>query len=384
MYTSSVVYVRKYLPKRANLGNAQYSSVVPTEGSIAAPYTTGYDMIIGERVGKEFVFVAQEDGVVKKVGRNLSVEYTSGKKDGFKLGIIHGESSGNSIAHKHITDLAKGSTFKKGDVLAWNSGFFEKHFYNTNNVVLKGGALSFVALVEGNDTLEDGCAISEDLAEKMTTTVTKKKTIIVNFDQEIELVKDIGSDVSYEDVICRISNYIPGIEETESTLSALEKYSGSNPSAGSSGTITGMELIYMGDKQDMAPKLKELADRFDSLVAADKRELGGRRPSSCATSEPVFMGGERVTQDTLAITFYIDKRSPMGIGDKKIFANQLKSIVGRKMTGINETESGIPLGAKFGLKSVFARIVGSGFISGGYNRVIHWGSHEFVRLARGG
>lgn len=370
--------------KRRLLSGVHASAIVPTKGSMPNPFTTGYDRVIGARAGKEYVLIAQQDGFVKKLGNNIIVEYKDGTTDGVKLGVRHGNVAGEYVSSNMVTDMYKDKKFSKGDVIAWNEGYFERDFFDSKNVVMKYGALSYVALCEGNDTLEDGSAISQDLANKMSTVKTKRKTVIVNFDQEITLLKDIGDDVKYDDVICRISNYVEGIDETDASISALERFSGSNPTSGKSGKVTSMELIYMGEKSNMSPKLKELADRFDKEKLKDLKELGGKRPSNCQVINSVFFGGEKVTENTLALSFYIDKDSPMGIGDKKVFGNQLKSIAGRVMTGTNETESGLPLGARFGIRSVFARIVGSGFIVGGWNRVIDWGCREYVRLARGG
>lgn len=370
--------------KRRILSAVQASAIVPTKGSMPSPFSTGYDRVVPGRVGKEYVFIAEQDGVIKKLKDKLIVEYKDGSTDGIKIGVSHGVVAGEYIANIMITDLSEGHKFKQGDVLAWNEGNFERDFLDPKNVVMKFGALSYVALVEGEDTLEDSCAISEDLANKMSTITTKRKTVIVDFDQEITLLKDIGDNIKYDDILCRISNYIEGLEETDASVSALEKFSGSNPTAGKGGKISSMELIYMGDKNEMSPKLKALADRFDREKLKDFKELGGKRPTNCRVNSSVFFGGEKVTENTLAISFYIDKESPMGIGDKKVFGNQLKSVAGRVMTGTNETESGLPLGARFGIRSVFARIVGSGFIVGGWNRVIDWGCKEYVKIARGG
>lgn len=371
--------------KRSNLANVQSSSIIPCKGYMASPYSTGYDRVLGSRVGKEYAFVAQDNGVVKKLTDDrLIIEYANGDVDGVKIGIWHGEVAGEYVSHTMVTDLTGLPKFKKGDILAWNQDFFERDFLSKTNVVMKLGALAFVSLCEGNDTLEDGCAIDTTLAKLTTTSISKRKTFLLDFTEEIELLKDIGDEIEYSDVLCRISNYIEGSDNTDASIEALEKFSGSNPKAGHSGKITGIELIYMGDKDNMSPKLKALADRFDKLMLKDKRDFGGARASTCQVSNPVFFGGERLVENTLAISFYIDADADAGIGDKLVFGNQLKSIIGRVMTGTNETESGITLNARFGIRSVFARIVGSGFIVGGYNRILHHGSMEFVRLAEGG
>lgn len=351
---------------------------------MANPYSTSYDRVIASRVGDKYAFIAKGDGSVTKVGNYLKVDYKNGDKDAVKIGIWHGDVAGKYVSHTMVTDLVEGHKFKKGDVLAWNQGFFERDLFNPRNVVMKIGALSWVSLCEGNDTLEDGCAVSPKLAGMMATTFTKRKTIMVDFDQEIELLADLNNEVEYNDVLCRITNYIEGQDQTGASVSALEKFSGSNPKAGFTGKITSMRLIYMGDKEDMAPKLRELADRFDKELAKDKRELGGALPTTCQTKSSTFFGGEKVTENKLAISFFIDTRAEAGIGDKLVFGNQLKSIIGRVMEGVNRTESGIEIDARFGIRSVFARIVGSGFEVGAYNAMLYHGSMEFARLAEGG
>lgn len=372
-------------PKRANLASVQQSAMVPARGYTTMPYSTGYDRVIATRVGDNFALSAKLQGEVIKVSsKRIVVRYSDESKDGANLGIKHGSVAGEYVAHKMFTDLKKGDKFAKGDLIAWDEYFFERDIFNHNNLVMLTGVPAVIALAETNDTLEDGSAISEELGIKLTTTMTKRKTFLLRFDQSLSNVLNVGDEVEYATPLLTISNSDIEEEVSRAALAVLSKLSSASPKAGFSGTITKMDLIYMGNTDDMSSSLKDLAIAFDKHKASEKTELGGPRASTNQVSNSMFFGGERIEQDTLAISFYIDEEFASGVGDKTVFGNQLKTIHGRVMSGVNETESGIPLDALFGLRSVFARIVGSSFIAGTGNRLLRHGSLEFVRILRGG
>jgi hypothetical protein len=74
--------------------------------------------------------------------------------------------------------------------------------------------------------------------------------------------------------------------------------------------------------------------------------------------------------DHVAIKVYITSNVGMGVGDKAVFGNQMKTVVGHILTGINETESGVQLDAIFGAKSIMDRIVLSPLIIGTTNTLL--------------
>jgi hypothetical protein len=143
----------------------------------------------------------------------------------------------------------------------------------------------------------------------------------------------------------------------------LGRLSRMNPRSGYTGTLDKIEVFYHGEKSDMTPSLKALADKSDKLLV----------DSAKAAEEPVVTGrvsgdyrvkGKNLQLDSAEIKFYITVTNSAGPGDKTVFANQLKSTVGETMGYTMHTESGIPIDAVFGGRSVIKRIVNSHGIEG--------------------
>jgi hypothetical protein len=66
----------------------------------------------------------------------------------------------------------------------------------------------------------------------------------------------------------------------------------------------------------------------------------------------------------MAIQIYITADVPAGVGDKGVFANQMKTVFGKVMEQELKTESGTVIDCVFGYKSVYDRIVNSPAIIG--------------------
>ena len=66
----------------------------------------------------------------------------------------------------------------------------------------------------------------------------------------------------------------------------------------------------------------------------------------------------------MTIKIYITADVPASSGDKSVFCNQMKTVIGRVLAGDVTTESGKTVDAIFGAKSIDDRIVSSPFIIG--------------------
>lgn len=359
MVRGSLTNYSKTLGKRANLASVQMSAVVPAAGYSSIPYRTGYESVIGSRLDKDFVFNALEDGVVKSIKKDyIAVEYKSGKKDGSILGVSHGSVAGKFISHFHETDFKEGDTFKVGSVIAWNRSFFERDFFSKTNVTMKIGALLTVAMLESNDTLEDGCAVDKKTAKLLSTKLTKQRTIVLTFDQELVNAKKLGDTVHKDDVLGTIVDTGIGVSDyDDKAIAALARLANTSPKAKLSGLISNMDLVYYGDIDDMSPGLQGLCKAENKRRGAIAKNTGDGSSPTAEVKDRTFFGGEEILENTVAIRYFIDDDGDCGIGDKLVIGNQLKSIVGREMVGQNTTADGRPINVIFGWNSVNARIV---------------------------
>jgi hypothetical protein len=97
---------------------------------------------------------------------------------------------------------------------------------------------------------------------------------------------------------------------------------------------------------------------------AKRHKSAGRKGFTGSTDEGFRVDGEPLALDTVAIQIYITADVSAGVGDKGVFANQMKTVFGKVMENELKTESGTVIDCVFGYKSVYDRIVNSPAIIG--------------------
>lgn len=369
-----------------NLGNVQQSAVVPAQGYMSMPYRTGYESVIASRVGDLYAISAPKAGKVTEVNDNfIKVKFDDGTEKGWELGVRHGVAEGKTIPHEIITDLVKGHKFEEGHVLAWNTGFFERDDFSPANVTMMTGALARTVLLENNDTLEDGSRVGPGIREKLASPSSKQKGILVNFDQDINNLVKVGDEVEYDSILCQITEQAASdLAGTDAGLAGLSKLSGNNPKAKYAGKISKIEFFYNGDMAEMSPTLKKLVKGDNNRRKNIRENTGARMSDTGEIKRATFVAGEKVILGTVAVVIYIDSLLEHGIGDKAVVCNQLKSVHGATLEGVNKTADGKDIDIFFGYRSVNDRIVNSPLKQGSVNSVMIKASEMFAHIAETG
>jgi hypothetical protein len=333
---------------------------------------TGYEQVLAQRTGDLFAQAARFDGkVISKKSNAIVVQYEDGSTKSVELGRRYGAAAGLTIAHNVTTDMKEGEFFKKGDIIAYNDGFFEKDIFNPKNVVWKMGVTAKTVLYESTETHEDASSISKRLAEKLTTKVTKIKTVVVSFDQDVKNILQPGNVVEHRTILCTIEDAVTsnaGLFD-EKTLDTLKLFSNQTPTAKTKGVLERIEVYYHGEKEDMSPSLRALSDTSDKMFASKQRALG-KQVFTGSVDEGFRIDGDPLQMDTLAIRFYMTNDVPAGVGDKGVFTNQMKTVFSKVMDYEMKTESGAVIDAVFGQKSIDDRIVNSALSIGTTNTLL--------------
>lgn len=332
-----------------------------TTGYHAPVVRTGYESVIGQRTGEMFASAARMDGKVISVSDSgILVEYADGEQKGYTLGTMYGRAEGSTYPHNLITEMKPGQKFKKGEYISYNTNFFEPDPILPGSVVYKGSMLTRVALIESSNTHEDSSTISEELSKSMTTTTAKVKKYAVNFRQNLLNMVKIGQQVNPEDIIMTIEDEITAMDDSfgDASMEILAARAKNSPTSGYRGRVSDIDVIYHGDKSDMSASLKALADRSDRR-RADKAKATGRPAVTGAVDSDYSHDGAPLMLNKAIIIVYITVSEGAGVGDKLVFSNQLKSVIGEVMPYKLTTKSGLPVHAKFGAKSFAARIVNS-------------------------
>lgn len=353
-------------PKRINFISIQNGHVIACEGYHQPQVRTGYEYVMASRVGPMFCYTAKEDGkVVSVTDSGVVVEYKSGRQEGVELGIVHGSAEGTIYPHEIVAMVKPNQRLKKGDAISYNTGFFERDILDPSRLVYKHSKSIRVALIESPQTFEDSCAISTKLSGSMSSKFIKIRSFVLDFDQAVAEVVRAGKSVEPNDILLviqdSISTGVGGFDDD--SLDTLRKLSRQAPRARHLGVVDRVEVFYNGDKRDMHPSLKTLADASDRRLSAIAKSTG-RASVTGKVTEDYRIEGKPLTMDQIEIKVYITTNEDSGVGDKLIFAAQGKSTVGEVMSYKMTTQEGQEIDAVFGHRSFMNRVVNSAFIIG--------------------
>lgn len=371
--------------KRANFTSIQNNHGVACDGYHPNYVRTGYEQVIAHRVGTGYATTAKQDGVVvSRDDEGMVIKYKDGSSEGIQIGRRYGASGGLVLAHQMVSEYKVGEKFKEGDVIAYNSGFFERDRFNKTNVLFKMGMLATVALLESKQTHEDACSISAGLSTKLSTNTTKIKDVQINFNQKVSKVLSKGTVVEHDSILCIIEDSSTAGANLfdEESLNTLRMLSSQTPTAKINGVIERVEVYYNGDKEDMHDSLRTLANTSDKELAT-RMKARGEDAMTGEVDESFRIEGEPLVLDTLCIRYYITSSVGAGVGDKIVIGNQLKSVISEIMEYEMKTKSGQNIDIVFGGLSVFNRIVQSPFIIGTTNPLSSIISKNAAKIYKG-
>lgn len=350
----------------------QQSSGTFADGYQVTPLRTGYEQILAHRTDDLFAQTAKKKGRVTKVtDSSIAVEYEDGKTAVFQLGRRYGTVASLVLPHQLATTLAEGDTFDVGDLLIYNTNYFAVDALNPKAAIWKAGVLVKTAIAESADTLEDSSALSERAARLLGTQATTIRNISLDFKQTIHRMVNVGDEVDVDTMLCTIEDALTaegGLFDEESR-DTLRFIAANTPRAKVKGRVEKIEVFYNGDIDEMSDSLQQLAITSDRNRRRLARELQANYTSG-KVDDSMRIEGNPLLLDNMVIRVYITEHISAGVGDKGVFGNQLKTIFGRIMSGVNETQSGVPVDAVFGYMSISNRIVTSPEVIGTTNTLL--------------
>lgn len=336
------------------------------------PLRTGMEAALSHRVDDIYAYTAKQDGKVTEVtSTHIAIEYKDGSVVHVELGRRYGTVTGTTIPHEVITHFKVGDTFKPGQAIAYNVGFFDGDPLSPGEILYKGGVLAKVAILERAHTYEDASVISKSMAGKLTTGLSHIRSVVVNFKDVIRNLVNVGSDVDIETILCTIEDEVAAKSDLfdDDSVDTLNLLSSNAPKAKYEGVVERIEVLYHGDIEDMSESLQTLAKASDRARGTRLRRLG-KKPITGQIDGNMRVGKNAIDFESLVIQFYITEHLGFGVGDKVTFANQLKSIVSNVMNDGNTTESGIEVDALFSYLGIKNRIVLSPEIMGTTNTLL--------------
>ncbi len=305
------------MANRINFISVQSSHVIPASGYHPPYVRTGFESVIAQRMNLPFAYCAREDGKVLKVtDKGVIVEYKSGEKVGLEIGRYFGRSEGSIFPFDIEANVSENQSVKKGDPIVYNTAFFEKDHWNPKQLVMKHSLTAKTVLWETKQTHEDASSISKSLSQKLGTQVTYVRNFVTTFEQNIHHVVKPGQVLGPQDILMSIEDEITsGLGSFgEGSLETLKGLAKQSPRCNFHGTLDRIEVFYHGDKDQMSPSLRKLADFSDSYISEQAK----------ATNKPKFTGevsddyrvdGTPLGLNKAEIRFYITVNMNMGVAD---------------------------------------------------------------------
>ncbi len=358
-------------PKRINFINIQNSHTIATIGYTQPILRTEYEYTIPYRVSSMYCNYAKEDGVVvKKTKNTLTVQYNNNTTETIPIGAKFGRLEGEVFKHVLETDYDAGDKFKKYDILSYNTSFFEKDWLNPNSVIFKTNTLATVALSNSTETFEDSSAISQEFASKVATTRVEERKFVFAVNKNIINLLPVGTEVTPDTVLFTVlEENIDYINLTDAAIATLQNLSSISPKAKLNGKIIKYEIKYNCELQDMSNTFKNLAIELNKQT---KEETLGTEYEIDNNQVDIEyrVDGKNLNRGYLELKVFIEHDLNMGVGDKGVFAHQMKSVVSSVFKEKIVTESGDKIDALFSYKGILNRIVYSTILIGTTNRLL--------------
>ncbi|MEM5877511.1 MAG: hypothetical protein QXF12_01400 [Candidatus Aenigmatarchaeota archaeon] len=359
-------------PKRINFINIQNGHTIPSYGYMQPIIRTEYEYVMPYRVGKLYAIVAQDDGIVLSItDTKITVKYTNlNTIKSYQIGKIYGRMEGSYYLHNVVTDLKENSEFKKDDILAYNQFFFEKDWLYKDKYIFKTSRYVNVALSMTNEVFEDSSAISHHLSKEITTSIIKPISNIIPFDKEITELPKVGTKIKPNDTIYTIVEKETDLSNlSETTLMLLESISNKSVKSKYEGVIESYEVKYNGELSDMSESLRRICTKLDQKLIDDTSGTEYEAYSN-KVDDDYRIGNINLPRNHLELKVNIRVELDQGVGDKGVFANQMKSVVSDVYHHDIYTESNDRIDALFSYKGILNRIVLSPILIGTTGRIL--------------
>lgn len=271
--------------------------------------------------------------------------------------------SGAYLLQKRVPNVKVGESFKRGDLLAYNPGFFVSDPFS-KQATFKHGVVGIVALVEKSSNHEDACEISKSLSKRLMMTPCHQREVVTKKDAAVLAIVKVGDHVETSDNLCVISDeYLISSGNVDmENLDIMEKLNRQTPSAGYTGTISKVRILYSCKREELSESLKSILKHYEKATWDNFKALSMDAniapPDRPGWVEPgTKYKGIDFTDDTVLLEFMIQEELAVAEGDKICISNAAKSIISHVSEQQHYTESGIPVDILFSTTSVVNRII---------------------------
>lgn len=365
--------------KRTNFISIQLSSHIPTREGSVSRVRTGYEEIVPYRCTMPFTYIAKDDGTIIDVDEEeklFKVQYKNGTIDVVDYSEQYTNSAGSYVTQRLHADVKKGQRVRKEDILCYNKEFFEPT--GGGKIGWKHGVRSNVVFMETNETIEDSCAITEDLGQKLSISPAHERNIELDGTMVVHDFKFVGDEVSSTDPLMIVEESESAVytddapRKGEEVLSQLVR---SNIRAKFTGEVVKVDVFYGGDLENMSPSMRSFIrkvtkkkNKVSSFAKGTSKELEYPKPAPLKSGTK--MRGGQINDGTVIVKYFIREDLVNAAGDKLCITSSLKTVCAKILPEPIVSESGVRVDMQFSGTSISNRIINSPMITGMPDRVL--------------
>ena len=337
--------------QRTSMAYKQSKYMVMTSGSSPVLMGNKVEAALPYYMSRDFVVTAKQNGKVVEIANDMVVvEYKDGTHDSFSLAPTENKNSagGFYVETKFQTSLEVGSTFKEGEVIAYDPNAFTKN-KNDRSASMNIGVLCKVAIAPTHDIYEDSAPITTALSKKLSTTMVNESRAVLSAQATIKMMHKVGDHIEAGDALIEYDNTkedpelsrlwddmqsMYGEELSENVIQSVRSEH--------SGEIADIRIYSAVPLEDLSESLRPVVRGYWKKIEAKNKMLekyrnpndpamipAGTQIKEIAGPTEAKFGkilGETVN-DGVLICFFVKHSDPVKKGDKVTAYTALKGIV---------------------------------------------------------
>lgn len=337
-------------PIRTAIAGKQSGHVVPVKDAMPALISNGFDEAMQFYISDDFVINAEEDGKVIDINPDVGfvvVQYKSGKTRAISTNpeIVRNSANAFFLANQMtIVPTRVGQTFKKDEVLAYHDKYFK--YSKLSGLRYAIGPLAKMAIMSSYNTYEDSGICTENLAERMKTSIVYQEQGRFKRNNNIISMVKIGDTVGIGDPLIKydvtseddeLAKFLSKLSDQSAAI--MEDETKDDVKAKHAGKVIDIKVYTLLPPEDLSPSLGEIVKTYFDKGNA-KRDYLNQYDATKSTmkagylltdsTEPIHDKYDMIKGikgiDVL-IEIYIEHDDVVGIGDKVALYGPNKQII---------------------------------------------------------
>lgn len=315
--------------------------VVPVAHSVASPISYDMERVI-PYISTDYAQTAKKDGKVVAIENDVMIiQYKDGTYDDVDLSERPAKNTdgGFYVMNQFTTPLKVGQSVKSGQLVAYDPKYINGTMDTFGDPVAVMGTMARVAVETNGGVYEDACYITDKLAHRMTTKITKQKRVILSRFANIKYMAKIGQTVQTNDPILTFDDTED--EFSSQMLARMAEEAGDDDEVMATnapivskvtGVIRDIRIYYTIDPTLMTPSMQKILKEYNT--SASKREKTITKYMNLYDANTLVKTSEQLQPDStgkvkgvkindgIMIDFYIEYEDVMSPGDKLSYSTR--------------------------------------------------------------